>query len=456
MADTIQIVQWTLEMRCQLRHLEDMATCPGEAMSAVSSARAYSKAQREGRKGFGVYGDIYVSSYTFGTHPDGRKASSSPYYPISGFVISKEFEPYGGTIGLQHMCSPCPANAQPQELARCVGTVPQWPDSPDTEEQLHRIINRLGLEVAMEDAFPKTTPIWYGLWAVSPVPHASLGILRTLLSEMLKEDEAELMLQDQRGMDQLNEFNAMLSAIDIAQSQRLNLHVRLLPLGHTDFGIYTVFPHCPFCKATAKVARWQREYPIAHHVCHVCGTKYSPQETASSEKMDWERVELRDLLGQATYEDFAKAYLIANGEPPDTAAEIVRESEATEIRRQEQARRNQELQRLRQSYLEQHIFVGLVCLPPPQSDFDDNEPDADENDRCTGWFDAINLAVVLQRCQEHGIKITMMQHTSVKPDLDRCVMRNLKSPQEILSKWLTEGCNEKFHAVCRVPDSLVT
>src|SRR5262245_35887789 len=146
MADTIQLVQWTLEMRCQLRHDEEAVICPGAALRAVASARAYSKALRERRSGFGVYGDIYVSSYTFGTRPGGLKAGDSPHYPVSGFLISKEFEPYGGAEGLQRMCSRCPANAELHELARCVGTVPQWPDSPDTEEQLNRIINRLDLE----------------------------------------------------------------------------------------------------------------------------------------------------------------------------------------------------------------------------------------------------------------------------------------------------------------------
>jgi hypothetical protein len=454
MADTIQIVQWTLEMRCQLRHDEEAMICPGAATSAVSSARAYSKALRERRHGFGIYGNIYVSSYTFATCPGGRKAADSPYYPVSGFVISKEFESYGGTDGLRQMCSRCPANAQPQELARCVGTVPQWPDSPDTEEQLNRIINRLGLESAMANAFPATTPRWYGLWAVSPIPHASLGLLKTLLSEMLDEDREELESQNQRGQDQIDEFRATLSAIDIAITERLNLHVRLLPLGHTDFGIYTVFPHCPFCKALAKVARWQREYPINHHVCHVCGTKFSPQETASSERMDWDRIELRDLLGQAQFEDFAKAYLIANGESPNAAAAIVQESEAAELRRQEQARHNQELERLRQRFLEQHVFAGLDCLPAPAGNLDDEDACRDEG--CSGWFSADNLAVVLQRCKKHGVRISMMQHSSATPDLDRFEMRNLKSPQDVLSKWVGEGCNERFHVVCRVPDSLVT
>ena len=122
MADTVQIVQWALEMRCQLREDEASVTCPAKATASVSSARAYSKALREGNDGFGNYGDVYVSSYTFGTRPGGWRSAESPYYPVSGFVISKAFDRFGGTEKLFEMCSNCPANARKHELSRCVGT----------------------------------------------------------------------------------------------------------------------------------------------------------------------------------------------------------------------------------------------------------------------------------------------------------------------------------------------
>ncbi len=454
MADTVQIVQWTLEMRCQLRDDQASVKCPGKAAASVSSARAYSKALREGNDGFGNYGDVYVSSYTFGTRPGSRRSEESPYYPVSGFVISEEFERFGGTENLFEMCSNCPANARSHELARCIGTVPQWPASPETEEQLRGIISRLGLESAVKDAFPDTTPLWYGLWAVSPVPQGSLDALGTLLSEMLTEDRAEMEAKGTVDRDHIEEFSAFLSAIEIASTKKLNLHVNLLPLGHTDFGVYTIFPHCPFCKATAKVERWQRKYPAGNCTCHVCGTRFSPDETASSEKMDWDRDELRDKFDQERFEEFAKSYLIANGETPNDAVAIVQATEAKALRRQEVNRRNQELERLRSIYLERHVYVGLEALPSPPSDLDDDEEES-EQELCTGWFDAGNLSTVLERCAEQGIKITMMQHRSSNPDLDRYEMRNLKSPMSILFKWQEEGCNESFHVVCRVPDSLV-
>jgi hypothetical protein len=273
---------------------------------------------------------------------------------------------------------------------------------------------------------------------------------------MLEEDRLELESQGYRGQRQIDEFGTILSAIDIAESQRINLHVNLLPLGHTDFGIYTVFPHCPFCKALAKVVPWQQEYPSEHSICHVCGTEFSPRETASWEKMDWDRAELRDVLGQEQFEKFATAYLIANGEYPNAAAAIVRESEAAELHRKQEIQRYHELERLKQHYLEQHVFIGLDCLPTPRTDFGDAISDPEETDGCTGWFSAENLAIVLQRCQTHGITITLMKHSSAKGEFSRFEVQNLKSPQNILSQWVTEGCNESFYALCRVPDSLVT
>lgn len=455
MADTIQIVQWTLEMRCQLRDDEGSVKCPDKASGSVSTARAYSKARGETRNGFGNYDDVHVTSYFSANRAGDCKNGDGPHYPFSGFVISKEFRRFGGTEKLFDMCASCPANVQPQELARCVGTVLHRPDSPDTEEQLRRIISRLGLERVVADSFPKTTPLWYGLWAVSPVPKRSLGVLQTLLSEMLSEDRAEMEAKGEVDQDQIDGFYDVVSAIEIAISRGLNLHVNLLPLGHTDFGRYTIFPHCPFCKAVAPVKRWQRKYPTEHHTCQICGTKFSPEETASSERMMWKRNELRDELGQERFEAFAAYYLMEHGETPADAAAIVQRTEAKEERSKEMTREKARVERLREVYLHEHIYVGLDYLPAPRSDLGEGEEDCHARTSCTGWFTAENFSTVLQRCAEKGLKITVMQHRSSNPDFDRHTMGHVRSPLSILAKWQAEGCKEAFHAICWVPDSHV-
>lgn len=457
MADTLQIVQWTLEMRCQLRVDEASVKCPEKASISVSSARTYSKALREANDGFGIYGDVLVSSYMYGKRPDGRKSDKNTCYPASGFVISKEFARLGGTDKLFEMCAICPANARRHEIARCVGAVHQRPWSSETEEQLQRIISRLGLASAVATAFPETTPLWYGLWAVSPVPRDSLEVLGILLAEMVDEDRSEMEDKGSINKDHLEAFSALIAAIEVAKSKRLNLHVNLRPLGHTDFGIYTIFPHCPFCKAHANLPRWERRYPIDHCTCKVCGTKFSPSETASSKRMDlknWSRNELRDELGQKGFEEFAKRYLIANGETSADAIGIVRATEAEILRCEEFNRRKAARHRMRNVYLEQHIYVELDALPSPPSDLDEEDGDS-KREFCTGWFAADNFSIVLRRCAEKGIKVTMMQHYSSNPDLDRREIYHLSSPLDILLKWQAEGCNESFHASFSVPDSLL-
>jgi hypothetical protein len=62
MADTRQIVTWALEKTCALRN-EKQATAPGEALTAVGHARAYSESLRNQTKESGIFGDIYVTSY---------------------------------------------------------------------------------------------------------------------------------------------------------------------------------------------------------------------------------------------------------------------------------------------------------------------------------------------------------------------------------------------------------
>lgn len=75
MADTAQLVNWSLEQGCKLRG----QTCGqvGERVAlSLTMARAYSAGLRERRHGFGVFGDIYVSCYlvALGESPEAAEA----------------------------------------------------------------------------------------------------------------------------------------------------------------------------------------------------------------------------------------------------------------------------------------------------------------------------------------------------------------------------------------------
>lgn len=457
MADTRQIVQWTLQKRCLLRCSPDTEKRPGAVADALWKARAYSHGLRNREDGFGVFGDIYVSSCTFAALPEGesRKGKKSVHYPSDGFSVSDEFKRFGGVERLLDMCHACPANVHPHELASCAGDIFQWPESPETESQLLGIISRLGLKQQVEACFPATRPLWYGLWSVSPVPAESLPVLRTLLSEILVEDQRDMAASGKGDRDQVRQFKTLIAAIERAESSHLALHVEMLPLGHTDFGVYTVFPHCPFCKAAARVGRWQRKYPSELHTCSVCGTKFSPAETGSAKRMDWDRRELRKVMGETAFRDFAKAYLVECGETPERAVAIVVASEAEEVRRKAMNQQRAEMEARKKQFLEKHVYHDLACVEPPPPEFPDDATETPVVAEYTGWFRAAEMTQVLDRCGQLGIRVTMLQHHSSAGDRDRLEMRDLKEPLGVLVRWQAEGCDEKFYAACRVPDSLV-
>jgi hypothetical protein len=351
------------------------------------------------------------------------------------------------------MCGPCPANTTPSNLAGCCGTLSQWPDSVETESQIRSIIDRLGIEQDFQSRFPATIPIWYGLWAVSPVPASSLALLRTIISEMREEEAREIEATSKADQRQLRDFALFVKAVELAEMHRLPLHVSLAPLGHTDFGFYTVFPHCPFCKAATRTPHWQRKYPTALYQCHVCGREYSPAETASQERME-DRDELRDVLGPGRFRQFAKEYLIALGETDESAELIVCETEAQEEVRQQKLQAMRDLHAKKDAYLAAHVFVGLENVTPPPAESGEEEVPNSRN----RWFRAEAFAEVLRRCAAKGVVVNMMIHDSPdgKTDRDEMGHTQIQDPLAVLDRWRNEGCNGKFHASFNVPDKLVS
>ncbi len=468
MADTIQCVQWALDQQCLLRHPgaeEDIGkSVPSHAIDAIARANFYGRGLgKKQRDGFGVYGDVCVTSHSYGARPGGRKAGLMPKVPASGFIASKEFAPCGGTAALAAMCRACPANAQPATIAQCAGTLEQWPASPETEAQLQGIVSRLGLAAELATCFPATTPLWYGLWAVSPVPTKSLPLLGLLLSEMLEEDRREMELNHRVDQRQIDDFTRTIEAIAVARKTGIALHVELSPLGHTDFGVYTIFPHCPFCKATARTERWQARYPTQLHTCQVCGTRFSPAETSSSKRMKWERDELKDQLGEDGFRRFLGEYLLACGEQPSEIEGIIEATEQKEREFQERRRQIQEEERRKREYLERHVYQGLQRVAAPPSEFPDDE-DEDDGDQdgvekpvAPPYFGPESLSEILRRCEELGIAVTALTHHSRDHTKSRYASPGRKegTARAIFEKWRAEGCSETFYAACRVPKALL-
>ena len=317
----------------------------------------------------------------------------------------------------------------------------------------------------MAERFPATTPLWYGLWAVSPVPVESLPLLRLLLSEMLEEDRRDADPQGRSHESQFREFEDFLTAIDVAEARKLPLHVELLPPGHTDFGVYTIFPHCPFCKADARTPRWRNRYPTELSECHVCGTRFSPAETASRRRMKWDLDGLRKELGDEVYLRFTEEFLRARGEAPEDIPGILAATAEMEREIEEKNRKRLEEEERNRAYIEAHVFRDLPRVdPPPREHLDgDGDGDEEEEEEASGqavepaWFAIGQLEEIIQRCESLGVKIQAMVHHSREESLSRyqSINAHKASAAETLAQWKADGCNGKFMVSCRVPKELL-
>jgi hypothetical protein len=441
MADTLQLVHWALEMRCGLRVGEN-AYLPKEAAERLWLAREISQALSATKVAATVVGDVFVngSKQVFGSLKQRWR------YPSSGNIISEAFrEVEGGLDGVWKMCGGCVANLTPGRLAGCDGVISQWPGSEELDARLVEIISRMRLGSEVATAFPQTKPIWYGLWARSPIPTKSLPLLRTLMSELAR-------VASNRDRDQLNVF---VQAIDLSLNRNLNLHVKLGAPGHSDFGYLTTFPHCPFCKAAANVGRWKRKYPTELKTCEVCGTRFSPAETAVVKRDDYDRDDLRKILGQERFARFAIEYLIANGATKSEAEAITAETERAEAERMEKLRIGWERAKRERKYVSEVVLAGLPRVPAPPSDFVENDDGGDEAKDAADWFDGDTVAEAIGRCLQRGIYVGMLMHESINEDLNRFeVQKVISDPLELLAKWRREGCNEKFKVRFRVPEGM--
>ena len=446
MADTMQVVRWALGQSCALRTTAEAAREPSEALAAIGKARTISRAMGRPFRGFGIYGDICVTGNTFASieaRSSNRKAPTW-HYPCNGFVVSKELAGVGGLEGLVKMCRGCPANTESPRPAGCAGTIYQSPESPAVQEQFEGIIARLGLEVAMGEAFGVTTPLWYGFWIKSPVPRRGLEVMAPIFERMLQEDRAESEAAKPGSVrrDHIRELDSFVRALTMARDAELELRVSMAPPGHTDFGYYTVFPHCPVCKAEARLARWKRRYPTQLYTCQSCGNAYPPAETASSEKDDLDLPELRQMLGDERFREFAASYLMAQGVDARQAAQIVDGQERwDEQRRAKIASEHRQAER-QEAYVQAVLYAGL-------------HPLKEEADEEGALFGTEEFAEILRRCEARGITVVMMKHVSREEALDRAAWRRIGNPLDLFNKWRAEGCRERFGAVFRVADTVL-
>jgi hypothetical protein len=306
MADTGQVVSWSLERKCDFRAGENWFL-PRQTLLQLNDFRSVAKAILDQR----VVDRICVMGWTHEQDKAGRRHE----VPYSGFRIDDRLGKHGGLTAAVETCGDCEANADNQDgitVAGCYGFLDVWPDSQEFDARLRKVIEHHGLESRLKVAFPVTTPLWYGLWIESPLRMPQTQLLYDLLNAVCNVDKDK-------------DIAHFLNALNAAISGELPVHVSLAPPGHVDLGWHTVFPHCPRCKASTPVARWHDKYPTEPHPCRACGHTYIPNEHHSSKPDDhaWDAPSLEETLGKPAYEEFVKRYLLHRGCTERQAKEVM-------------------------------------------------------------------------------------------------------------------------------------
>ncbi len=312
MADTLQSVSWCIEYACPFRQglaIDDVAAAHG----GVGLLTVINVATRNND----VYGDYCV------TGESGYMNTRSPWI---GGRISEIAAPVGSLDEARRICAQCPANALAisGQLAGCCGGLRVKPEDREVDRQIASGISAQGLAMAVAESFLKTTPRWYGLWARSPLDGSQTDLLRRIVPDLGSEK------------DDVFQFR---TACELAIRHGLRLHASMAPPGHTDFGDYTVFPHCPRCmKATGE--QWCKA-SIEATTCKACGQIFIPADTASQSPDPYEP-DLTETLESGAYDALREEWKRRHGGdatwdpligPPNTPAlERMERAEARELK----------------------------------------------------------------------------------------------------------------------------
>src|SRR3569833_655972 len=150
-------------------------------------------------------------------------------------------------------------------------------------------IARLGLADRYRSAYRQTDPVYYGWFIESPLTVEQVELLRTLVVDIIATSPDN---PYDYGLVPLKSALTVAAAVPSA-----TLTVQMSRPGHADFGMVTIYCHCPQCKApTAGLQpwpdrRWRKanpdvdsaeHYPTEPVDCTVCGFRYSPASTYSS------------------------------------------------------------------------------------------------------------------------------------------------------------------------------
>src|SRR5258706_6134940 len=237
---------------------------------------------------------------------------------------------------------------------------------------------------------------------------------------------------------------AFVRATKLARERDLRLHVSMAPPGHTDLGYYSVFAHCPSCKAEADIKRWQRRYPSESYACKVCGREYSPASTASMEPDGYEISSLRKTLGNERFQEFARSYLIARGFLPDSAKRVLEVVRASEAEREERAAEDRVKSDKRDRFIRSVLYAGLTSSQRDPKRFGE-----------TPFFRANEFLKLLRRCKRYGVHVGFMFHESTDDRLCFTARSCDEEGELVFREWQIKGVDEWVAVSLIVPDSVL-
>lgn len=265
---TPEFIRWTLSRSCAVRDFDE-ATNPERTDRQLRSLRLYCEAVADGRQFEGVC-----------LEPNIRDSSE----PL-GFLSEEVLSTYGGAEQIQQWCSQCPANAAKTtgtlSWAGCFG----WFELSFLGDSLHQFVedvihtSNATLRTKIETNFLPTRPVWFGLWATSPL---------TEIQVQCHLEIADALSAANGNVEKtLREWRATLVA---ARQFSLPLHVVHFPAGVVQNNRWFVPACCERCHATRENPRrpcpacgWN-SFPSPSRRRHVQGIRpYRPLKTFMTE-----------------------------------------------------------------------------------------------------------------------------------------------------------------------------
>ena len=220
MTDTPEFIRWALGHACPLRDDVEWSD-PLRTERYLRPLQAFSQAKLDGR----ICDGICIA-----------RVSCEDPLQAKGFIAEEVLDAYGGESFVQTQCGTCPANVVARDhsefLAGCCGLF-ECSDLQQLHEGTEEVVHGLGIAQLVRSTFLATKPLWYGLWADSP----------------LKQESAELLRQILVGLgDTLtscgNQLNDLLAALEVSVQEKIPLFLTYMPRGVADELTWTVVSHC--------------------------------------------------------------------------------------------------------------------------------------------------------------------------------------------------------------------